>query len=136
MDQVVKRENEEEEKAEPMETASCEEVEDVILAELSRSPKLKPRPSSSTVKLQSLSVFVCVFVVTILFHNLVIVLVHCWQGKQKKPMDKKETLSSVKKGRSDSMIKHVRVSFASNVYSPVWLESMKFVVWFAKIMAL
>ncbi|XP_062156497.1 B3 domain-containing protein Os01g0234100-like isoform X2 [Alnus glutinosa] len=81
MDQVVKRENEEEEKAEPMETASCEEVEDVILAELSRSSKLKPRPSSST-------------------------------GNQKKPMDKKETLSSIKKGRSDSMMKHAVTSQA------------------------
>lgn len=89
MDQEVKREKEEEEKGEPMETASCDEeeilksteVDDVILAELSSSPKPKSRPSSS-------------------------------MGKQKKPMDKKETLSGIKKGRSDSMIKHAVTSQA------------------------
>ena len=80
MDRVVKRE-----KGEPMETASWEgeeimkstEVDDVILAELYRSPNPKSRPSSSTVKLHSLSVSVCVFVITVLFHNLAVALVHC-----------------------------------------------------------
>jgi hypothetical protein len=80
MDRVVKRE-----KGEPMETASWEreeimkstEVDDVILTNLYRSPNPKSRPSSSTVKLQSLSVSVCVFVITVLFHNLAVALVHC-----------------------------------------------------------
>lgn len=86
MDRVVKREKGEKVRGEPMETASWEEeeimmkstdVDDVILAELYRSPNPKSRPSSSTVKLQSLSVSVCVFVITVSFHNLVVALLHC-----------------------------------------------------------